>query len=106
MKKTMLVACDTHVHCYDFDLLPELLDNAAYNLDKYVPEADVKVLFFTDGFIDRTWLKLQDLIQAKGSAGSWSFNDDQSSGLVEASNDKHVVYLAPARQVNLSLIHI
>ena len=69
MKKAMRIACDTHVHCYQFELLPELLDSAMANLDKYVPDADAKVLFFTDGFIDRTWLKLQELIQQDGSAG-------------------------------------
>ena len=96
----MRIACDTHVHCYQFELLPELLDSAMANLDKYVPNADAKVLFFTDGFIDRTWLKLQELIQQDGSAGEWQFVFNQSLGLVEASKREQVVYLAPARQVN------
>ena len=100
MKKTMRVACDTHVHCYQFELLPELLDSVAHNLDKYVPEADAKVIFFTDGFIDRTWLKLQELIQARGSAEEWVLVFNQESGLVEASKQQQVVYIAPARQVN------
>ena len=96
----MRIACDTHVHCYQFELLPELLDSAMANLDKYVPDADAKVLFFTDGFIDRTWLKLQELIQQDGSAGEWQFVFNQSLGFVEASKREQLVYLAPARQVN------
>ena len=100
MNKPLQIACDTHVHCYQFELLAELLDSAVHNFDKYVPEADARVLFFTDGFIDRTWLKLQELIDADGSAGPWTFIFKPELGLVEASKQSHVLYLAPARQVN------
>lgn len=100
MTKPLTVACDTHVHCYQFDLLPQLLDSAASNLDKYNSEADVKVLFFTDGFVDRTWLKLQELIAAKRQAGQWVFSMNQESGFVEASHGNTLLHLAPARQVN------
>lgn len=96
----MQIACDTHVHCYQFEQLPQLLDHAMKNLNQHVPNAEAHVLFFTDGFVDRTWLKLQDLISGEGVSGSWSFVMNDSTGFVEASNADKKLYLAPARQVN------
>lgn len=100
MTKFLQIACDTHVHCYQFELLPELLDSAMQNFSKYTPAADAKILFFTDGFIDRTWLKLQELIQTEAVAGPWNFSLNNDSGLVEAEKQGDILYLAPARQVN------
>lgn len=96
----MQIACDTHVHCYKFEQLPELLDHAMYNFNKHVPNAEAHVLFFTDGFVDRTWLKLQEMIEGDAQAGDWSFKMNSESGFIEARHDDVTVYLAPARQVN------
>lgn len=96
----MQIACDTHVHCYQFEQLPQLLDQAMKNLNKHVPTADARVLFFTDGFVDRTWLNLQVLINENAASGNWSFAMNDSTGFVEASNAGEILYLAPARQVN------
>lgn len=104
----MHVACDTHVHCYQFEQLPELLDQAIENFIRLVPQAQSYVLFFTDGLVDRTWLKLQDLIKvnekvnakSNAKAKQWSFRLNEQSGFVEASNADKLIYLAPARQVN------
>lgn len=96
----MQIACDTHVHCYKFEQLPQLLDHAMNNFNRLVPNAEAHVLFFTDGFVDRTWLKLQELVQGEAKAGVWSFNMNPSSGFVEAKRGDTVLYLAPARQVN------
>ncbi len=96
----MLIACDTHVHCYQFEQLPQLLDHAVKNFNRWVPSADAHVLFFTDGFVDRTWLKLQDVIQGDMQSGAWAFTMSSQSGLIEAKRDGLTMFLAPARQVN------
>jgi hypothetical protein len=96
----MQVACDTHVHCYQFDSLPQLLDHAIDNFARLTPQAQTHILFFTDGFVDRTWLKLQDLIASSGQSGEWTMKLNKQSGFVEASKSDKLIYLAPARQVN------
>ncbi len=96
----MQIACDTHVHCYQFEQLPQLLDHAMKNFNRLVPNAEAHVLFFTDGFVDRTWLKLQSLVNAEAVSGNWSFMMNDTTGFVEASSSDKKLYLAPARQVN------
>lgn len=100
MNNSLQIACDTHVHCYQFEQLPALLDSAVNNFAKYTSNADAKVLFFTDGFIDRTWQKLNDLIENEAKSGQWSFSMNKDTGFVEAMNAENILYLAPARQVN------
>ena len=51
----MYIACDTHVHCYQFDKIAELLDQAVGNFSQFTPQATHRVLFFTDGNTDKTW---------------------------------------------------
>jgi len=102
MHSKVQIACDTHVHCYQFDQLPQLLNSAVKNMTRLVPEAQAKVLFFTDGFVDRTWLKLQDLILESAQAEDWQFANNEQSGFIEAkkNHENEILYLAPARQVN------
>jgi len=102
MSSSIHIACDTHVHCYDFENLPSLLDSAVKNLRHFVPNADAQLLFFTDGYVDRTWLKLQELLKSTAKAGDWSFAFNEETQFIEAQKDDGVykVLLAPARQVN------
>ena len=96
----MQIACDTHVHCYQFDQLPELLDHAKRNFANLAPDAGEYILFFTDGFVDRTWLKLQDILKSDAKLGEWCLAMNTNSGLIEASKEGDIIHLAPARQVN------
>ena len=100
MNKPLQIACDTHVHCYQFEQLPALLDSAVKNFEKYTPNAEAKVLFFTDGFIDRAWQKLNKLIESEAKSGDWMFSMNQETSFIEAVKAEEIVYLAPARQVN------
>lgn len=98
----MKIACDTHVHCYDFNRLSQQLDFAVKNFDRYATDADARVLFFTDGFVDRTWLRLQELINKQSAKqGQWQFSYEREVGLIVAQRDDgETIYIAPARQVN------
>jgi len=103
----MQIACDTHVHCYNFSELGQQLDFAQSNFAKYAPSADARILFYTDGYVDRTWLKLNELIGSglesnSAKNGSWVFALSQDMGLIEAvrEQDGSVIYIAPARQLN------
>ena len=102
MSSSIHIACDTHVHCYDFENLPLLLDSAVKNLRHFVSNADAQLLFFTDGYVDRTWLKLQELLKSTAKAGDWSFAYNDSTQFIEALKDdgEYKMLLAPARQVN------
>ena len=96
----MYIACDTHVHCYQFDQIAELLDQAMSNFSRLTPKATHRVLFFTDGNIDKTWINLHALIKQGGVSADWQFVFNTHSGFVEAKKDGNVIYLAPARQIN------
>jgi len=99
----MQIACDTHTHCYKFSELGQQLSFAETNFAKYVPNADAKVLFFTDGYVDRTWLKLNELIGGDSAQqGDWLFTLSKETELIEAVRgyDGAVIYIAPARQLN------
>lgn len=95
----MAIVCDTHVHCYQYGQLGELLNQAANNFASAVPQAEQKVLFFTDGKTDKTWSRLTDSLTAGESPAGWRLLFDQSVGMIAAENEEHQLYLAPARQL-------
>jgi len=66
----MLIFCDTHVHCYEFDKMSALLDSALVNFKKAGVNGK-NILFFTDGKVDRTWDKLRPLVDESQQLGSW-----------------------------------
>ena len=96
----MYIACDTHVHCYQFDKIAELLDQAVANFSRLTPKATHRVLFFTDGNTDKTWNNLHALLEQGGVSQYWQFVLNTDSGFVEAKKEGDIVYLAPARQIN------
>lgn len=96
----MYIACDTHVHCYQFGQIAELLDQAIGNFSQYTPEATHRVLFFTDGNTDKTWANLHALIAKGGVSKGWQFVFNAETGFIEAEKAGETVYLAPARQIN------
>lgn len=95
----MSIYCDTHVHCYDFDQLPVLLDHALSNFQS-VGASHAKVLFFTDGLVDRTWQRLKPLAQDVYRTGDWELNYSANTEFIHANNGAYELLLAPARQVN------
>ncbi len=99
----MIIACDTHVHCYRFGRLGELLDNALINFDRYASDATHRVLFFTDGQTDKTWPRLMELMDGKQAVtmpGGWKVQRGEANGFLSARKDEEMIYLAPARQLN------
>lgn len=96
----MYIACDTHVHCYQFDQIAELLNQAVGNFSQFTPQATHRVLFFTDGKTDKTWKNLQQLIAQDGRSQNWVFALNEATSFIEAEKSGEVVYLAPARQIN------
>lgn len=96
----MYIACDTHVHCYQFDKIAELLDQASSNFSRFTPMATHRVLFFTDGNVDKTWQRLHALIEHGGVSENWRFKLNTDSGFIEAKKMQELIYLAPARQIN------
>ncbi len=95
----MPVYCDTHVHCYDFDQLPTLLDHALANFLKNGAN-EQKVLFLTDGTPDRTWRKLKPLASEGYQVGEWALTYIEDTQFIHATKNGFEVLLAPARQIN------
>lgn len=95
----MLIYCDTHVHCYDFDLLPELLDCALVNFQR-LGAGEEKVLFFTDGIVDRTWRRLRPLVQEGYQVNDWQLRYSKKTQFIHANKGAFEILLAPARQIN------
>ncbi len=97
----MQIFCDTHVHCYQFEQLPNLLDAA---LDNFVAQGAIdaiKVLFFTDGEVDRTWRRLLPLVQSQeGKLDDWSLRFSSKTQFIHAERNGQELLLAPARQIN------
>lgn len=95
----MLIHCDTHVHCYIFEELPKLLDEAQKNFCLQ-GESDARVLFMTDGLVDRTWKKLLPVAKQGYSVGGWRLTYSSRSGFIRAARDAYEILIAPGRQIN------
>lgn len=96
----MRIVCDTHVHCYHFEQLPDLLDAATLNLTQQ-GESDTMLLFFTDGVKDPTWERLlHRLNSGNRQAGEWRLNHYDEGNLIRADKNGSTIFLAPAKQIN------
>lgn len=95
----MPIFCDTHVHCYNFEQLPSLLNNALANFKKFGATKE-KVLFLTDGLLDRTWQRLYPLAKDGYKVNDWQLHYSNKTQFIHANKGEFEVLLAPARQVN------
>lgn len=95
----MQIYCDTHVHCYQFEQLSNLLDSAQHNF-QLAGEGDARVLFFTDGVHDRTWRTLLPLARQQYRTTDWLIRYSEQTQFIHATKEDRELLLAPARQIN------
>ena len=111
---TQYLFCDAHVHCYQIEDLPFLLDQAWKNLNRAALSEIVEVeqvnyqyyLVLTDGETDQGWSYIHTRLSRRvdedkaDCIGGWSFSFSKDMSLINAQKENQRLTLVPGRQIN------